>query len=156
MEKVKNVEIEKKFLLRALPPEVLRVAPSKIEQGYIPGTKLVERLRRVEKNGRVQFFRTVKLGKGTVRIEIEEETTRAIFDRMWPLTKGKRVRKHRFNVRVGKLVWEIDDFRDRDLVLAEVELTSATQRIPIPAWISEVLVRDVTDESRYVNARLAR
>lgn len=151
-----HLEIEKKFLLRALPEEVLKVSPLRIEQGYIPGKKLIERLRRVEANGHVQYFRTVKLGKGTVRIEIEEETSRAIFQRMWPLTKGKRVKKHRFNVRVGKLVWEVDDFRDRDLVLAEVELPSAKTRIQFPSWISDVLVRDVTDEVRYVNARLAR
>lgn len=150
------LEIERKYLLSALPEEALRVTPQKIEQGYIPGEKLIERLRRVQDEKGVRYFRTVKLGRGAVRIEIEEETTAKIFRTMWPLTRGRRVKKVRFAVRVGKHIWEIDDFRDRDLVLAEVELTSEGETANMPPWIKRVLVRDVTDESKYVNARLAK
>lgn len=150
------LEIERKFLLRALPDEVLRVVPQKIEQGYIPGTTLIERLRRTVDAKGTRYFRTVKLGKGAVRVEIEEETTEKIFKTMWPLTRGRRVLKNRFAVRVGKHVWEIDDFRDRQLVLAEVELSSSRERVILPDWLKSELEREVTDESRYVNARLAK
>jgi hypothetical protein len=43
----------------------------------------------VHDNGSTRFYRTAKVGTGLVRTEIEEETTRAVFDRTWPLTKGK-------------------------------------------------------------------
>ena len=37
------MEIERKYLLRALPPEAAHVRPKEIDQGYLPGSRLVER-----------------------------------------------------------------------------------------------------------------
>ena len=151
-----DVEIERKFLLRALPEQVARVAPKEIDQGYLPGERLVERVRRVRVDGTERYFRTVKLGAGVRRTEVEEATTRELFDALWPLTAGRRVQKRRYVVPDGALEWEIDDFADRDLVLAEVELPSADAGVEVPAWLAPLVVRDVTDEAEFVNARLAR
>jgi CHAD domain-containing protein/CYTH domain-containing protein len=149
-------EIERKYLLKIVPAPARATTPLIVEQGYLPGKELVERLRRV-KNGRItRFYRTVKLGTGMVRTEVEEETTRDVFDRMWPLTKGRRLKKRRHRVREGSLTWEIDVFADRKLVLAEVELPDARAEVEIPDWLRPHLVRDVTDEEEYQNARLAR
>jgi CYTH domain-containing protein len=127
-----------------------------VEQGYLPGKQLVERLRRVKDHGSTRFYRTVKVGTGLVRTEIEEETTRAVFDRMWPLTKGRRLKKRRHRVRAGDLTWEIDDFADRKLVLAEVELPDRETKVALPKWLRPHVVRDVTDEEEFQNVRLAR
>jgi adenylate cyclase len=150
------LEIERKYLLRALPPLPAGTTSAEVEQGWLPGEKLAERLRRTERDGRVTYHRAVKSGRGVTRIEIEEETTRELFDYLWPLTEGRRVRKRRHYVSAGALTWEIDEFTDRDLVLAEVELPSKSTPVPVPAWLEPVLVREVTGEDAYVNLRLAR
>jgi CYTH domain-containing protein len=98
----------------------------------------------------------VKTGTGLVRVEIEEETTREVFEAMWPLTEGKRVHKQRHRVTDGDLAWEIDHFVDRDLTLAEVELPSADVQPVPPDWLQPYVVRDVTDEAAYVNYNLAQ
>lgn len=152
-----QIEIERKYLLRALPamPEVREVV--EIEQGYIPGRNLHERLRREHRrDGSVRHFRTVKVGSGLERIELEDETDARTFEHLWQLTDGRRLKKRRYRVPVGDDEWEIDEFMDRELVLAELEMPSVDHRIEIPDWLSAVLVRDVTDEPRYTNRSLAR
>lgn len=150
------VEIERKYLLSACPPEAAVVAGTRIEQGWIPGRTLRERLRRsTYPTGVSRYTRTVKFGRGISRVELEEDTDRHLFEVLWPLTASARVRKRRHAIREGTHTWEIDVFTDRDLVLAEVELT-ATDDVPtIPAWLEKWIVREVTDESEYVNANLA-
>lgn len=66
------------------------------------------------------------------------------------------VKKRRHRVREGPVVWEIDDFADRKLVLAEVELKDKDQDVDIPKWLRPHVVRDVTDEDEYQNVKLAR
>jgi len=152
-----HVEIERKYLLRALPgmPAVSDVL--EIDQGYIPGEILMERLRRQRsRDGTVRYFRTVKIGTGVERIELEDETNQRIFDHLWLLTEGRRLRKRRHLVPVAAGVWEIDEFTDRELVLAELEIERADAGVAIPDWLKTVLVREVTDEKEYTNRSLAR
>ena len=152
-----NVEIERKFLLSALPemPHVADVL--EIDQGYIPGVRLMERLRRqTHRDGRVRYFRTVKVGSGVQRMELEDETDARIFGHLWQLTEGKRLRKRRYLVPAGDLMWEVDEFTDRVLHLAELEMPDAAWRVDIPDWLKPVVVRDVTDEPAYTNRTLAR
>lgn len=149
------VERERKFLLRSLPDAVGGAPVREIEQGWLPGKALRERLRHTCSAEGESWHRTVKLGRGIERIEVEEETTPEVFAAMWPLTEGCRIRKRRYDVREGDLVWEIDEFLDRDLVLAEVELESVDQDVPIPDWLEAVLVREVTGEPAYLNLTLA-
>jgi CYTH domain-containing protein len=151
------IEIERKYLLRELPnmPRVNDVL--EIDQGYLPGDILVERLRRQRsRDGHVQYFRTVKLGAGVQRTEIEEETDARTFEHLWLLTHGRRLRKRRYLVPEGEEVWEVDEFTDRPLVLAELELHHANAEIRFPTWLTAVLVREVTDEMEYTNRSLAR
>ncbi|HEX8244554.1 MAG TPA: CHAD domain-containing protein [Longimicrobium sp.] len=150
-------EIERKYLLKRMPAiKSLDFTVQEIEQGYLPGDRLAERLRKVRQNGQVHFYRTVKLGKGISRTEVEEETTERIFRKMWPLTKGKRVRKRRYKVKEGGFTWEVDRFRDRRLVLCEVELPTEDTDAPLPRWLLRELVRDVTGEDEYANINLAK
>lgn len=152
-----NVEIERKFLLSGLPemPGVSDVL--EIDQGYIPGVRLLERLRRQQhRDGTTRYFRTVKVGSGVERIELEDETDQATFEHLWQLTDGRRLRKRRHLVPDGDLTWEVDEFTDRVLHLAELEIETATTAIRIPDWLKPVLVRDVTDEREYTNRNLAR
>ncbi|MCB9625664.1 MAG: CHAD domain-containing protein, partial [Sandaracinus sp.] len=118
----RQTETERKYLLRRLPEGARRHPAKELWQGYLPGVKVRERLRREELGEEIRFVRTIKAGRGVQRVEIEETTTREVFDFLWPLTEGARVLKRRYTIEDGGLVWEIDEFLDRDLVLAEVEL----------------------------------
>lgn len=152
-----QLEIERKYLLRALPsmPRVLDVL--EIEQGYLPGERLLERLRRQRhRDGTVRCFRTIKLGSGVQRTEIEEETDARTFDYLWLLTARRRLTKRRYLVPEGDDTWEIDEFTDRTLFLAELEFDDPARQVVIPRWLEPVLIRDVTDERAYTNRSLAR
>ena len=151
-----GIEIERKYLLKHVPPETTGAPVAEMSQGYLPGKTLVERLRRVKTPDGTKYLRTIKLGTGLVRTEIEEEASAAVFKRMWPLTKGKRLTKRRFQLADAGHVWEIDVFTDRKLVLAEIELTSAAEEVEIPDWLARCLVREVTGEPEYLNHTLAR
>ncbi len=148
-------EIERKYLLCGLPPLPPGTPAAEIEQGWLPGKRLRERVRREQRGDEVLYYRTVKLGRGVRRVEIEEPTSREIFERLWALTRTCRVRKRRHVVREGSLCWEIDEFRDRPLVLAEVELPSETMQPELPPWLEGFVVREVTEDPRYTNLRLA-
>lgn len=150
-------EIERKYLLRRMPRLPEDAVRTEIAQGWLPGAHLQERVRRVRVAGEPpRYYRTVKLGRGLSRTEVEEEADEATFRRLWSLTKGRRVRKLRFRVPDGGLTWEIDRFRGRKLVLAEVELPSEDTEAPLPDWLRDHVVRDVTGEDDYVNINLAQ
>ncbi len=151
-----GVEIERKFLLPGLPPSMPAAETHEIAQGYLPGERLIERLRRDRTKGTERFLRTVKVGAGVVRMEFEEETTRDLFDHLWPLTQGKRLVKRRHVVESPEHTWEIDEFLDRALVVAEVELTDADAPVTIPDWLAACVEREVTGDREYLNVNLAR
>jgi CYTH domain-containing protein len=150
-------EIERKYLLRALPKLPRAREILEIDQGYLPGKTLVERLRRQRsRKGELRYFRTVKVGMGVERTELEEETDPKTFEHLWVLTDGRRLRKRRYVVPNGDDVWEIDEFLDRSLVLAELELARADATITVPDWLKSVMVREVTEEPAYTNRSLAK
>ena len=156
-----GLEIERKYLLRFVPDEARDGRYVDIAQGYGPGERLHERIRRVTTssgNGHrdVRYYRTVKTGEGVTRTELEEETTETVFETMWPLTRGRRLRKRRFAVDIDGRTWEIDEFRNRDLVLAEIELGSEDEEVVFPQWLAPAVQREVTTEPEFQNINLAR
>lgn len=151
------MEIERKYLLRDCPPEAASASATLIEQGWLPGATLRERLRRaVNADGTVRYTRTIKLGPIGARIEIEEDTDETLFAALWPLTVNARIRKRRFTIPDGPHAWEIDVFLDRNLVVAEVELASITDIPTLPTWLIPFVVRDVSADPAYLNSVMAR
>jgi len=151
------MEIERKYLLRDCPPAARAESPIRIEQGWLPGQALKERLRRrTAPDGSVTCWRTVKLGPAEARVEVEETCGPELFASLWELTRAARVRKDRYVVPHGAHTWEIDVFLDRELVLAEVELGDVNEAVTLPPWLAPYLERDVTGEPAYFNAVLAR
>ena len=152
-----DVEIERKYLLHALPPKAKKAgALLQLRQGYVPGERLHERVRAVTQGETTTYLRTIKLGRGVQRVELEEPTSEGIFEALWALTDGRRVVKRRYELREGDLLWQIDAFDDRELFLAEVELDDPHQLPTLPEWLAPYVVREVTHEREYVNLNLAR
>jgi CHAD domain-containing protein/CYTH domain-containing protein len=150
------LEIERKFLLRRLPETAEEVPGVEIEQGWLPGTRVVERWRKVRASGEPICYRTVKSGQGLTRVELEEKTSSELFENIWPLTEGRRVVKRRRRVAADGVTWEIDEFLDRELVLAEVELPSRDAAVEVPEWLRPYVVREVTGDPEFSNRKLAR
>jgi CYTH domain-containing protein len=163
-------EIERKYLLSALPAMPQGTEVLRIEQGYLPDSTAEAteggdpppegRVRRiVDEDGSVRMTHTIKTGHGLRRTEIERAISADEFERYWPLTEGRRLRKKRYRAcgagAGAAVVWEIDAFEDRDLVLAEVELQNADEEIAFPPWLAQHVLREVTEDPSYRNYALA-
>ena len=148
-----GLEIERKFLVKRLPPGANGLSGEPIRQGYVIATKDGIELRVRQKRDR--YFQTIKMGEGLSRTEIELELTQDQFRRLWPSTEGRRVSKTRYRLPVGTYTAELDRF-DGDLaglLLVEVEFPSveASRQFSPPDWFGE----DVTEDGRYKNKYLA-
>ena len=167
-------EIERVYLLRALPTPLPHGEVWRIDQGYLPPRSTVNdgdshspgapiaphqlegRLRRItHSDGSVEHIHTVKSGIGLVREEIERGIDAETFAREWPRTIGRRLEKVRTRISVGDRLWEIDQFTQIPLVLAECELPSIDAPLDIPDWLAPFIVREVTEEPAFRNAELA-
>ena len=144
--------IRRKFLLGSLP--AIEAAPMDITQGWIPGKTLQLSFERVVSGGEERFYRTVGNGSGASRMELEAEN-REVFERLWPLTEGRQVRKRRYRIAEGDRVWEVDEFLDRELVIAEIALHGSHEEMELPDWLGPHVLREITGEDRYVDENLA-
>ena len=154
---IPKLEIERVWLLSAMPAIPRGAERWMIEQGYLDAASGTEgRVRSItHPDGRREFVHTLKSGEGLVREESERPLAAEDFDRLWPATLGRRIRKVRHRVREGALVWEVDEFLDWPLAMAEVELPDASAEVTHPAWLRAVLGREVTSDPRYRNSALA-
>ena len=167
-------EIERVYLLCALPTPLPHGEVWRIDQGYLPlqsqvidgnshGSgapiaphQLEGRLRRItHSDGSVEHIHTIKSGVGLVRQETERSIDAATFAREWPRTVGRRLEKLRTRITIGDRLWEIDQFTHIPVVLAECELPSIDTPLDIPDWLAPFIVREVTEEPAFRNAELA-
>lgn len=132
-------------------------------QGYLPkedGENLAAVLKlqtkdkikeyRLRRKGDKYFF-TMKSDGGLVRGEIEKIIDSDTFNKYWDKTLGKRVSKKRLEKQFRGLIIEFDVYKDRSLVVAEVEFKECEniRRFPL-------LGIDITEDKKYKNANLAK
>lgn len=153
VENNENIEIERKFLMASLPPEIESLEPVSIEQGYLNLDKL--RTTRVRVTSEGQAFLTVK-GKsvGATRVEIETPIDPVKARAMLDLCEGAIVSKLRRKIHHAGKTWEVDVFlgANAGLVVAEIELRSEGESFVRPSWVGP----EVTEESCYSNASLSK
>ena len=148
-------EIERRFLLTRLPERTTGAPSVFVSQGWLPGEAIQERLRRTEGIDGEQYVRAIKAGRGMTRIEVEEIIPRSLFEDLWPLTEGHRISKRRYLIEDGALTWEIDEFEDFPLVLAEVEIPTESTVVEPPEWLAPLIEEEVTGRPEYLNINLA-
>jgi CYTH domain-containing protein len=148
-----NREIERKFLVREIPPKLEHRRHYQIAQGYLasePGGRHV----RLRKKGKTASL-TFKVGRGAHREEREIKLSPKQFAALWPATAGRRLRKVRYDIPWRNLVIEIDVYRGKHsgLVVAEVEFPDLVtcREFKPPRWFG----REVTGQKPYSNVRLA-
>ncbi|MHA6279095.1 CYTH domain-containing protein [Salinimicrobium sp. CAU 1759] len=148
-------EIERKFLILDTPDfreEALN--KTRIVQGYLNSAP--ERTVRVRIRGD-QGFLTVK-GKsssdGLSRFEWEREIPLFEAEKMLKLCEPGVIEKYRHEVKVGKHIFEVDEFlgENEGLLLAEVELKQKHEEIEKPQWLG----KEVTGNQKYYNSFLSK
>ena len=147
-------EIERRFFIESIPPNLNRYPHEKITQGYLPsvdGTSI--RLRKIKN----KYYQTIKIDteRDDERMETEVEIPEKLFERLWPLTKGKRLTKTRYEIPYNGKIIELDVYHKKldGLVTVEVEFDTEEEckHFKPPAWFG----RELTGNKKYTNKSLA-
>lgn len=149
------VEIERKFLVSNLEECLQHHTKSiTIVQGYLSfDPARTVRIRKTD----TKAFLTIK-GKsnetGDTRFEWEKEIKENEAIQLFDLCLGQTIRKTRYIVPYHSHIFEIDVFsgNHQGLVIAEIELSSSSEKVDLPKWIGQ----EVTGDNRYYNSVLAK
>ena len=157
------IEIERKYLIAYPNTELLRgmdgVRIWDITQTYLmaePG--VTARVRRIAEEDTVRFVYTAKRRISDLSaFEEERDLTYAEYEEYLLRADPARnpVRKTRYKIPCGELVWEIDVYPFwSDRAILEIELPDEQTEAPLPPFVT--VYRDVSDDKRYKNASLAK
>ncbi len=146
-------EIERKFLVSGNGWKDAAVTETRLMQGYLASSPRATVRVRVKGDKGIMTIKGATQGISRAEFEypIPVEDARTMLD---TLTETGIVDKVRYRVPCGAHTWEVDVFAgdNAGLVLAEVELGSENEVFERPDWLGE----EVSDDSRYYNANLAR
>jgi adenylate cyclase len=124
---------------------------SRLRQGYLCASR--ERSVRVRLEDGVGTVTVKGPARKNVRLEYEYRIpARDAAELLDRLCERPLIEKTRARVKSGGILWEVDEFHgdNRGLIVAEVELARAGQKVALPEWVG----REVTDDPRYLNANL--
>ena len=146
-------ELERKFLVQKVPPDLDRHSHRTIDQGYLAlepdGIEV-----RLRKKGDA-YLLTVKRGRGSARDEKEIDLTQEQFTALWPITAGRRLQKVRYDIPHGKFTIELDRYTGTNtgLIVAEVEFDDEETMAAFvpPDWLGE----EISENRAYSNRHLA-
>ena len=148
------VEIERKFLVNSEAFKKEAFKSTRIIQGFLNTDK--ERTVRVRLKGDKGFI-TIK-GKsnssGLSRFEWEKEISKTDVESLLKLCEKGIIDKIRYEVKVGKHIFEVDEFfgDNKGLIIAEVELNSEDETFKKPDWLGQ----EVTGQIKYYNSQLSK
>jgi CYTH domain-containing protein len=148
------VEIERKFLVTSEDFKKEAFAKHQIAQGYLNSNP--ERTVRIRIKGESGFL-TIK-GKnndsGTTRFEWETEIALMEAKPLLDLCEKGILLKTRYEIQVGKHVYEVDVFHGENegLIIAEIELSSEQEVFEKPNWLG----KEVTGDNRYYNSYISQ
>lgn len=148
------IEIERKFLVNSSLFKQEAFRSTRIIQGFLNTDK--ERTVRIRLKGEVGFI-TVKgtsSSNGLSRFEWEKQITKEDAESLLKLCEPGIIDKTRFEIKVGKHTFEVDEFYGENdgLVVAEVELGAETELFTKPNWLGE----EVTGNIKYYNSQLSK
>ncbi len=152
-----NKEIERRFLVKTLPPDLHKYRYKKISQSYLHISDNLEiRLRKeISDYGSASHYLTIKQGNGKIRQEYQTALNTFQFDDLWPAISGQTLQKIRYFIpHQDVLVVELNCYSQalNNLIIAEVEFKSeeACDNFVPPSWFGE----EVTDRPEYQNKHL--
>lgn len=145
-------EIERKFLVKELPENIVNCKKLYIKQAYI-STNPTIRLRQQDND----YILTVK-GSGIMKkVEYELPLTEEQFNNLWQKIESNVIIKNRYKIPLDdNLMAELDIYEDKlkGFMNVEVEFLSTKQAILFdpPSWFGQ----EVTQNKEYSNASLAK
>lgn len=148
------IEIERKFLVVSDAYKTQAKTKIRIVQGFLNTNP--ERTVRVRIKGS-QGFITVK-GKGNAsgvsRFEWEKEIPVVEAEQLLKIAEPGSIDKVRYEVKLGKHTFEIDEFfgDNKGLVVAEVELSTENEIFEKPDWLGI----EVSGITKYYNSQLSK
>ncbi len=148
------VEIERKFLVLSNDFVNEAFSSKRIVQAYLNSNP--ERTVRVRIKEDKAFL-TIKgegNSSGTTRLEWETQIAVADAEKLLLICEEGVIDKTRYEVKVGKHVYEVDIFTgaNEGLIMAEIELQSEDEAFEKPSWLGA----EVTQDKRYYNAYLSK
>jgi CYTH domain-containing protein len=147
------IEIERKFLVESDAFKKQASSKEYIKQGFLnTHPERTVRIRIIEN----QAYLTVKgvsNASGLSRLEWEKEIKPEDAQILMNLCESHPIEKYRYQVSHGAHIFEVDEFLDRnkDLVIAEIELKSEDEKFQKPDWLGQ----EVTGETKYYNSQLS-
>jgi len=160
---MKNIEIEKKIILKSLP-EIEYDQILNITQYYLRNSDGIwERYRKsTDQDGLITYIKTIKttIRKG-VSLEDEDIISEVDYNRAKLFCRSgefesrmiSKVRHIKFTN--DNLKWEIDDFKDINITIAEIEIPSDDYEVIYPDYISNNMIKDVTGQNEFNNRRMS-
>ena len=146
------IEIERKFLVKSDEYRSDAFKVQLLSQAYLNNNpEKSVRVRIVDNEG----FITIKgpsYDGGLSRFEWEKKILIDEAVELMKLCGDQLILKKRYFVKHNKIILEVDEFlnNNKGLVVAEVELKTASQKIVLPDWIAE----EVTGVNKYYNLSL--
>jgi CYTH domain-containing protein len=158
-----KLEIERKFLLKAMP-DLPAAEVVQIDQYYFKNKEGVwERARSWDSNiNGKRYIHTVKksVSKG-VNLEDEKDLTKEQFKKFIAKCKSgvvesRFIKKERWIYPDGNLYWEVDMFNSgHHLIVAEIEIPTKNYKVNIPKFIEDKLLLEVTGLKQFSNRNLS-
>lgn len=148
------IEIERKFLVISEDFKERAFNTTRIIQGFLNTHK--ERTVRVRLKGDTGFItvKGISSANGLSRFEWEKEISKDEATALLELCEQGVIDKMRYEVKIGKHVFEVDEFfgDNQGLIIAEVELNSEDEVFTKPIWLGQ----EVTGDINYYNSQLSK
>lgn len=147
-----HMEIERKYLVQSLPPQLEAYPHTQIEQGYLCTAPVV----RIRRDGDA-YYLTYKGGGMMMREEYNLPLTAQAYSHLLPKADGGIISKTRYRIPLSDgLTAELDVFHGfmEGLIMVEVEFPDlhTAQTYTPPSWFGP----DVTQDSRYHNSSMSQ
>ena len=146
-----GIEIERKFLLCNDDWREQVSSSHRMRQGYLQRSdQQAIRVRICDQQAHINIKHSED---GISRLEYEYPLPLADAQEMLErLALRPMIDKTRHEIRIGKHLWEIDEFHadNQGLIVAEIELDAPDEAFERPAWLGE----EVSSDPRYFNSNL--
>lgn len=151
------LEIERKFLVNAIPSDLTIKSKKTIYQSYLAVGNEEIRIRALVLDGSsfVEYSMTIKKGTGLSREEIEFSISRETYNQLCEPLLRRPLIKVRQKIIDGNYIFDLDTYcspTNDELVIVEVEFTSEEEANAFisPSWFST----EVTGDIKYKNQSL--
>lgn len=148
------IEIERKFLVTSNAFKEEALHSYTIKQGFLNSHEERTVRIRLKKDKGYLTIKGKSSDDGLSRFEWENKIPKHEAEQLLSLCEEGIINKVRYEVKLGKHTFEVDEFfgENEGLILAEVELNSENETFEKPHWLG----KEVTGDIKYYNSQLSK